>query len=145
MLCMFIHLIPTHPKNYAARCSSTPVSSLSPVSLVLRFFPSSFSFFFSRSESNPTRSNALCASICADGRECRQPFTCTNRVDEAGIACKCPRAVGRNNCAVCDFSTTGAVCLRCTNRQHLRAGVCVEACREGEQSVGDGVDGRECT
>lgn len=78
------------------------------------------------------------------GRECRDPFTCANRSDEAGTACKCPRSVGRNDCSVCDFGETGASCARCTNSKYLRGGACVAACREGERSVGEGVDGREC-
>ena len=43
-----------------------------------------------------------------DGRECRAPFTCSNRVDGAGHDCKCPRSVGRNDCSVCDFTVNGA-------------------------------------
>ena len=58
------------------------------------------------------------------GRECRAPFTCTDRVDESGNACKCPRAVGRNNCAVCDYGSDGAVCQRCTNSKYLSQGTC---------------------
>ena len=34
------------------------------------------------------------------GRQCRAPFTCAGRVDEAGNDCKCARSVGRNDCLV---------------------------------------------
>ena len=36
------------------------------------------------------------------GRECRAPFTCADRSDEDGNDCKCNRAVGKNDCAVCE-------------------------------------------
>ena len=78
------------------------------------------------------------------GRACRPPFTCANRLDELGAACKCGRAVGRNDCAVCDFMLTGAVCIRCTNNRLLQAGTCVDACGAGETATGAGPDGREC-
>ena len=32
-----------------------------------------------------------------------------------GSSCKCPASVGRNDCAVCDYTVDGAVCQRCTN------------------------------
>ena len=34
------------------------------------------------------------------GRECRAPFSCVDRVDEAGNVCKCAASVGRNDCLV---------------------------------------------
>ena len=80
----------------------------------------------------------------ADGRECRAPFTCTDRVDEDGNACKCARSVGRSNCASCDYGTGGATCSRCTNSMHLHSGTCVEECPVGTVVVGSGRDGREC-
>ena len=71
------------------------------------------------------------------GRECRAPFTCNSRLDGAGGSCKCPRSVGKNDCATCHIGTdTGDVCVRCTNNQYLRQGTCVPACREGEAAVG---------
>ena len=78
------------------------------------------------------------------GRECRPPFTCTDREDEAGNDCKCSRLVGRNDCASCDHGPDGVACSRCTNRMYLRQGTCVDACSDGETAVGSGVDGREC-
>ena len=82
------------------------------------------------------------------GRECRAPFTCTDRTDEDGNDCKCPRAVGRNNCQVCDYGSAGARCVRCTNSMYLHrdlhGGVCVEACPGGGIGVGDARDGRVC-
>ena len=50
----------------------------------------------------------------ADGRECRAPFTCANRLDEQGNACKCSRSVGRQACQVCDYGAQGVTCVRCT-------------------------------
>ena len=78
------------------------------------------------------------------GRECREPFTCADRVDEDGDACKCARSVGKNNCAVCDYATGGVTCQRCTNSKVLRNGVCVDACQATEVVVGSGTDGLEC-
>ena len=78
------------------------------------------------------------------GRECRAPFTCTNRVDEAGNACKCARSVGRNDCAVCFYHHHGITCARCTNSKVLSNGACVEACPYGTNAVGAGREGREC-
>ena len=78
------------------------------------------------------------------GRECRVPFLCADRLDDLGAACKCDRAVGRNDCSVCSWGTLGSRCLRCTNSKYLRLGVCVDGCRDSEQAVGSGVDGREC-
>jgi len=78
------------------------------------------------------------------GRECRVPFTCIGRVDEAGNACKCSRAVGKNDCASCDYAEGGAACSRCTNSRYLRQGTCVDGCRASETPVGEGRDGREC-
>ena len=78
------------------------------------------------------------------GRECRAPFTCTDRVDEAGDACKCARSVGRNGCSSCDYSTAGPVCSRCTNSKVLSNGACVDSCVDGETAVGTGTDGLEC-
>ena len=37
------------------------------------------------------------------GRECRPPFTCTDRLDENGAACKCSRAIGGNTCLICEY------------------------------------------
>ena len=82
--------------------------------------------------------------LLADGRECRAPFTCTDRADAAGNACKCDRTVGRNDCAVCDYTTAGSVCSRCTNNKLLRDGTCVAGCRDGERATGESRDGREC-
>ena len=79
-----------------------------------------------------------------DGRECRAPFVCADRVDELGNDCKCDRAVGRNNCAVCQYSTLGTSCLRCTNSKYLRLGACVDECRDGDEAVGTGADGLRC-
>ena len=78
------------------------------------------------------------------GRQCRAPFLCTDRVDEDGAACKCPRAVGRNDCTACSYDADGVVCERCTNGKFLRNGACVNACRSGETPTGSGADGREC-
>jgi len=78
------------------------------------------------------------------GRECRAPFTCTDRTDPDGGACKCPNSVGKNDCAVCDYGVGGVSCSRCTNNMYLRNGACEEGCREGETMVGEGRDGREC-
>ena len=78
------------------------------------------------------------------GRECRAPFTCTDRVDEIGNPCKCNRAVGRNDCASCDYTTSGPSCVRCTNSLHLHGGACVEVCPTGTTAVGTARDGREC-
>jgi hypothetical protein len=78
------------------------------------------------------------------GRECRAPFTCTDRVDEAGNACKCARSVGRNDCAVCFYHHHGITCARCTNSKVLSNGACVEACPYGTNAVGAGREGREC-
>ena len=78
------------------------------------------------------------------GRECRAPFTCADRADENGRDCKCSRAVGRNDCAVCDYGATGATCSRCTNSMHLHGGACIEACPSGTTAVGADRDGREC-
>merc|ERR1719272_1974752 len=87
------------------------------------------------------------------GRECRSPFTCTDRVDGLGNACKCSRAVGKNDCSSCDWtrwqyraspvSTAGNVCTRCTNSKYLENGVCVDACQSGSP-VGTDRNGREC-
>ena len=71
-----------------------------------------------------------------DGRECRAPFTCSFRLDENNVACKCSRSVGKNNCAVCDYSFDGSVCRRCTNGRFLRRGVCVDNCQISD-SVSD--------
>ena len=84
------------------------------------------------------------------GRECRAPFTCTNRIDEAGNACKCSRAVGgqdyggRTDCLVCEYGLSGDSCVRCTNNKFLRNGRCVRRCQAFETAVGAGLDGREC-
>ena len=78
------------------------------------------------------------------GRECRAPFTCTDRADEAGRGCKCSRAVGKNDCAVCDYGNSGATCLRCTNSKYLHGGACIEACPDGTVTVGASGNGREC-
>merc|ERR1719272_58504 len=79
------------------------------------------------------------------GRECRAPFTCIGRsASTDGGSCKCPASVGRNNCAVCEYSIAGTACNRCTNGKYLRNGNCIDACRDGEESVGEGSDGREC-
>ena len=32
-----------------------------------------------------------------------------------GGSCKCPASVGRNDCAVCDYTADGVICQRCTN------------------------------
>ena len=77
------------------------------------------------------------------GRECRVPFTCTDRVDEDGNACKCSRVVGRNNCAICDHRVGGSLCLRCTNSKFLENFACVDECSSGSPT-GSGTDGREC-
>ena len=77
------------------------------------------------------------------GRECRAPFTCADRADGNGNACKCARAVGRNGCSSCDYGTGGVSCSRCTNSMYLENGACVEACSSGRPS-GSGVNGREC-
>ena len=82
--------------------------------------------------------------VIADGRECREPFTCANQLDEVGNTCKCSRAVGRNSCAVCDYGEAGATCVRCTNSMVLRNGACVDSCNVGEVVVGTGTDGLEC-
>ena len=49
------------------------------------------------------------------GRECRSPFICADRADEDGRDCKCPQAVGKTDCRVCEFGSSGAFCLQCTN------------------------------
>lgn len=51
------------------------------------------------------------------GRECRAPFTCTERADEDGVRCKCGRAIGGNNCVSCDWTLTGNVCSMCGNNK----------------------------
>ena len=43
-----------------------------------------------------------CHVVLSDGRECRVAFTCADRTDGDGNACKCARAVGRNDCASCE-------------------------------------------
>lgn len=78
------------------------------------------------------------------GRECRPPFTCTDRVDEVGNDCKCARSVGRNDCLVCNYGISGATCARCTNSMHLHRGACIEACPNNATAVGSDRDGREC-
>ena len=78
------------------------------------------------------------------GRECREPFTCTARLDEDNRACRCPRSVGKDGCAVCDFTFEGATCSRCTNGKYLQNGVCVDACSGGAVGIGSSRDGREC-
>jgi len=78
------------------------------------------------------------------GRECRAPFTCTARVDEAGADCKCARSVGKNDCLVCDYGAGGASCSQCTNNMHLHVGGCVVACPTGTTATGTDRDGREC-
>ena len=77
------------------------------------------------------------------GRECRVPFTCVNRVDEDGAACKCARGVGGNDCAICDYRVGGSLCLRCTNAKFLENFACVDECSSGS-STGIGRVGREC-
>ena len=78
------------------------------------------------------------------GRECRAPFACTDRTDEAGVACKCARSVGKNDCLVCDYGSNGAVCQRCTKNFFLHNSACVEACPDGTSGVGADRSGREC-
>ena len=41
------------------------------------------------------------------GRECRPPFYCANRLDEGGSVCRCPRSVGRTDCAICAWAAEG--------------------------------------
>lgn len=78
------------------------------------------------------------------GRQCRAPFLCTDRVDEAGAACKCARSVSRNDCAACYYGTDGVVCERCTNQKLLSHGACVTSCRRGEVASERQLHGREC-
>ena len=78
------------------------------------------------------------------GRECRAPFTCTDRTDESGRGCKCSRAVGKHDCAVCQYGNSGATCSRCTNSKYLHGGACIEACPDGTVAVGASGDGRDC-
>ena len=89
------------------------------------------------------RCGRIVTFYAADGRECRRPFTCTDRTDEDGTACKCSRAVGRNSCATCDYTMDGPACSRCTNSKFLERGACVDECRFGSP-VGSGADGLEC-
>ena len=42
----------------------------------------------------------------AYGNECRRPFRCHH-----GYGCECPRSVGGANCARCDFTVAGVVCV----------------------------------
>ena len=51
------------------------------------------------------------------GRECRAPFTCTERADENGVRCKCRRSIGGNDCIACDWTLTGNVCSMCGNNK----------------------------
>ena len=96
------------------------------------------------------------------GRECREPFTCTDRTDSDGAACKCARMVGGSGCSVCEYRRDGsrfaerfggvdgpgtdARCLRCTNGLHLAFGQCVEECPPGTSHASPSApaDGREC-
>ena len=78
------------------------------------------------------------------GRECREAFTCTDRVDQRGHACACSRSVGRHDCSVCEYGGPGGTCARCTNHKVLRDGACVESCGDGEVVIGAGADGLEC-
>ena len=66
-----------------------------------------------------------------NGRECRAPFTCADRLDENGAACKCSREVGRGNCAICDYGVNGVICTRCRNFAVLLNGACVRRCPYG--------------
>ena len=43
------------------------------------------------------------------GSECRAAFTCTDRVDESGNRCKCPRSLG--DCSSCSHTTSDVICL----------------------------------
>jgi len=78
------------------------------------------------------------------GRECRPPFTCTDRFDPGGDACKCHPSVGKHDCAVCDYGADGASCARCTNGRYLHNHACVRRCPTGTTAVGTDRDGREC-
>ena len=62
-----------------------------------------------------------------DGRD-RVPcavYTCADRLDENGAACKCSREVGRGDCAVYEHGVNGATCTRCRNIMVLLDGACV--------------------
>ena len=62
-----------------------------------------------------------------DGRD-RVPcavYTCADRLDENGAACKCSREVGRGDCAVCEHGVNGATCTRCRNIMVQLDGACV--------------------
>ena len=78
------------------------------------------------------------------GRECRAPFTCTNRADPDGVRCKCHRSVGGNNCASCDIDALGLTCTLCTGNKYLHQGRCRNSCPVGTIPTGVGRTGREC-
>ena len=78
------------------------------------------------------------------GRECRAPFTCTNRADPDGVRCKCHRSVGGNNCASCDIDASGVTCTRCTGNKYLHQGQCRDSCPAGTTPTGTAREGREC-
>ena len=80
----------------------------------------------------------------APGNYGRAPFSCTDRADESGRGCKCSRAVGDNNCLVCDYGAGGATCSRCTDSMYLYSGACVLNCPSGSAAVGSDRDGHRC-
>eukprot|EP00041_Stephanoeca_diplocostata_P015036 m.284199 g.284199 ORF g.284199 m.284199 type:complete len:1636 (+) comp19900_c0_seq2:154-5061(+) len=79
------------------------------------------------------------------GNECRPPFTCTNRFDAAGAACRCPRTL--SNCRSCDWGIAGTVCTQCQSSRFLWMGACRRRCPSGTTSVIPSVNpgiGRVC-
>eukprot|EP00040_Diaphanoeca_grandis_P019529 m.103112 g.103112 ORF g.103112 m.103112 type:complete len:713 (-) comp27471_c0_seq1:70-2208(-) len=73
--------------------------------------------------------------------QCREPFTCRNGVDEAGLQCKCSKNLG--DCVTCDWGHKPNFCTVCGNKKYLKNGVCVRNCG-GLTAVGTDVIGREC-
>eukprot|EP00041_Stephanoeca_diplocostata_P019212 m.409170 g.409170 ORF g.409170 m.409170 type:complete len:125 (+) comp21243_c1_seq4:1194-1568(+) len=76
---------------------------------------------------------AYCGIQGSYGNECRPPFTCTNRLDEAGVACRCPRAL--SNCRTCDWGIGGTVCTQCQSSRFLWMGACQRSCPSGTTAI----------
>eukprot|EP00041_Stephanoeca_diplocostata_P018880 m.399664 g.399664 ORF g.399664 m.399664 type:complete len:1193 (-) comp21152_c0_seq2:207-3785(-) len=75
------------------------------------------------------------------GRECREPFTCTQGMDGSGNVCRCPR---HSRCLVCNWSAAGSACQICGSSRYLLNGACVRQCPSTMVGVGTGRTGREC-
>ena len=83
------------------------------------------------------------------GGQCRKPFTCTSKKDEAKEKCKCDKSLGA--CEVCDYTAAGMTCKVCGQKKYLDISrsldskdVCVKKCPAGTNPVGDGITGRKC-